>query len=156
MKLADNTEGLLGKLEPLMSEKYPIPINEKLNDMIDGTLDVAKKSIQTFVVIVFSDLKPAMKQIFQAAWCDEIVEQVTMAMKDYTSNQQFVKLLLFELIMEDLDTFLVTYLTMLVNLNSPKLQLPMATKCIKADIGTVFAFFGQGAGEAFEIWNISF
>ncbi|KAG9308113.1 exocyst complex component Sec6-domain-containing protein [Chiua virens] len=142
MKSADNTEGLLGKLEPLVSEKYRIPTNEKLNDAIDGTLDVAKKSIQTFVAIVFNDLKPATKQLFQAAWYDGIVEQVIVTMKDYTSDQQFVKPLLFELLVEDLlDAFLVTYLTALAN--SPKLRLPAATERIKADISAVFAFFGE-------------
>ena len=46
-------------------------INEQLNlnDAIDGNL-VAKKRTLTFVDIVFHDLKPATKQLFQAAWCN--------------------------------------------------------------------------------------
>ena len=142
IKAADNTEALLGKLEPLVSEKYRVPINEKLNDAIDGNLDVAKKCIQTFVAIIFNDLKPATKQLFQTHWYDGVTEQVVVTMKDYTSDQQFVKPLLFELLVEDLlDTFLVTYLTALAN--SPKLRLPAATERIKADISAVFAFFGE-------------
>ena len=142
IKAADNTEALLGKLEPLVSEKYRVPINEKLNDAIDGNLDVAKKCIQTFVAIIFNDLKPATKQLFQTPWYDGVTEQVVVTMKDYTSDQQFVKPLLFELLVEDLlDTFLVTYLTALAN--SPKLRLPAATERIKADISAVFAFFGE-------------
>ncbi|KAF8547481.1 exocyst complex component Sec6 [Imleria badia] len=142
IKSADNTEALLGKLEPLVSEKYRVPINEKLNDAIDGNLDVAKKCMQTFVDIIFNDLKPATKQLFQAAWYDGIVEQIIVTMKDYTSDQQFVKPLLFELLVEDLlDAFLVTYLTALAN--SPKLRLPAATERIKGDISAVFAFFGE-------------
>lgn len=142
IKSADNTETLLGKLEPLVSEKYRVPINEKLNDAIDGNLDVAKKCMQTVVDIIFNDLKPATKQLFQAAWYDGILEQIVVTMKDYTSDQQFVKPLLFELLVEDLlDTFLVTYLTALAN--SPKLRLPAATERIKADISAVFAFFGE-------------
>ncbi|KAG6374636.1 exocyst complex component Sec6-domain-containing protein [Boletus reticuloceps] len=141
IKSADNTETLLGKLEPLVSEKYRVPINEKLNDAIDGNLDVAKKCMQTFVAIIFNDLKPVTKQLVQAAWYDGIVEQIVVTMKDYMSDQQFVKPLLFELLVEDLlDTFLVTYLTALAN--SPKLRLPAATERIKADISAVFAFFG--------------
>ncbi|KAF8142130.1 exocyst complex component Sec6-domain-containing protein [Boletus edulis] len=141
IKSADNTETLLGKLEPLVSEKYRVPINEKLNDAIDGNLDVAKKCMQTFVAIIFNDLKPVTKQLFQAAWYDGIVEQIVVTMKDYMSDQQFVKPLLFELLVEDLlDTFLVTYLTALAN--SPKLRLPAATERIKADISAMFAFFG--------------
>ena len=142
IKSADNTEALLGKLEPLVSEKYRVPINEKLNDAIDGNLDVAKKCMQTFVDIIFNDLKPATKQLFQAAWYDGIIEQIVVTMKDYTSDQQFVKPLLFELVVEDLlDTFLVTYLTALAN--SPKLRLPAATERIKADISAIYAFFGE-------------
>ena len=142
IKSADNTETLLTKLEPLVSEKYRVPINEKLNDAIDGNLDVAKKCIQTFVDIIFNDLKPATKQLFQASWYDGIIEQIVVTMKDYTSDQQFVKLLLFELLVEHLlDAFLVTYLTALAN--SPKLRLPAATERIKADISAVFVYFGE-------------
>lgn len=142
IKSADNTEALLAKLEPLVSEKYRVPINEKLNDAIDGNLDVAKKSIQTFVAIIFNDLKPATKQLFQTAWYDGIMEQIVVTMKDYTSDQHFVKPVLFELLVEDLlDTFLVTYLTALAN--SPKLRLPAATERIKTDISAMFAFFGE-------------
>ncbi|KIJ20662.1 hypothetical protein PAXINDRAFT_106320 [Paxillus involutus ATCC 200175] len=142
IKSADNTEGLLGKLEPLVSEKYRVPINEKFNDAIDGNLDVAKKCIQTFIDIIFNDLKPATKQLFLPAWYDGAIEQIVTTMKDYMADQPFIKPLLFELLVEYLlDAFLVTYLTALAN--SPKLRMPAATDRIKEDIGAVFAFFRE-------------
>ncbi|KAF9219808.1 exocyst complex component Sec6 [Gyrodon lividus] len=142
IKSADNTEALLGKLEPLVSEKYRVPINEKLNDAIDGNLDVAKKCIQTFIDIIFNDLKPATKQLFQVTWYDGAIEQIVTTMKDYMSDQPFIKPLLFELLVEYLlDAFLVTYLTALAN--SPKLRMPAATNRIKEDISAAFAFFSE-------------
>ncbi len=68
IKCADYTETLSAKLEPLVSEKYKVVINERLNDAIDGYLDVAKKCTQTLIDVVFNDLEPATKQLFQSAW----------------------------------------------------------------------------------------
>ncbi|KAL4066029.1 exocyst complex component Sec6-domain-containing protein [Scleroderma citrinum] len=142
IKSADNTEALLGRLEPLVSEKYRVPINEKLNDAIDGNLDVAKKCIQTFIELIFNDLKPATKQLFQPPWYDGIIEQIVVTMKDYLSDQPFIKPALFELLVEYLiDAFLVHYLTALANCS--KLRIPAATERIKADISAIFAFFGE-------------
>ncbi|KAG6334104.1 hypothetical protein ID866_4982 [Astraeus odoratus] len=142
IKSADNTEALLGRLEPLVSEKYRVPINEKLNDAIDGNLDVAKKCIQTFIAIIFNDLKPATKQLFQPSWYDGVIEQIVVTMKDYMSDQPFIKPALFELLVEYLiDAFLVNYLTALAN--CPKLRMPAATGRIKEDISAVFVFFGE-------------
>ncbi|KAI6024087.1 exocyst complex component Sec6-domain-containing protein [Pisolithus microcarpus] len=142
VKSADNTEALLGRLEPLVSEKYRAPISDKLNDAIDGNLDVAKKCIQTFIDIIFNDVKPATKQLFQPSWYDGVIEQVIVTMKDYMSDQPFIKPALFELLVDYLiDAFLVTYLTALANCS--KLRMPDATERIKEDISAVFAFFGE-------------
>lgn len=142
VKSADNTEALLGRLEPLVSEKYRVPINDKLNDAMDGNLDVAKKCTQTFIDIIFNDLKPATKQLFQPSWYDGAIEQIVVTMKDYMSDQPFIKPALFELLVEYLiDAFLVTYLTALANCS--KLRMPDATERIKEDISVVFAFFGD-------------
>ncbi|KAI6042074.1 exocyst complex component Sec6-domain-containing protein [Pisolithus marmoratus] len=142
IKSADNTEALLGRLEPLVSEKYRVPINDKLNDAIDGNLDVAKKCIQTFIDIIFNDLKPATKQLFQPPWYDGIIQQVIVTMKDYMSDQPFIKIALFELLVDYLiDAFLVTYLTALANCS--RLRMPDAVERIKDDISAIFAFFGE-------------
>jgi hypothetical protein len=140
IKSADNTEALLGRLEPLVSEKYRTPISEKLNDAIDGNLDVAKKCIQTFIDIILNDLKPATKQLFQPTWYDGIMEQIVLTMRDYMADQSYINPSLLELLVEYLlDAFLVTYLTALAN--CPKLRIPAATERIKEDISTVFSFF---------------
>jgi hypothetical protein len=140
IKSADNTEALLGRLEPLVSEKYRTPINEKLNDAIDGNLDVAKKCIQTFIDIVLNDLKPAIKQLFQPPWYGGIMEQIVLTMRDYMSDQSYINPSLLELLVEYLlDAFLAMYLTALAN--CPKLRMPAATERIKEDIGSAFSFF---------------
>ena len=62
IKSADYAEALSARLEPLVSEKYRATINERLNDAIDGYLDVAKKCTQTLIDTIFNDLRPATKQ----------------------------------------------------------------------------------------------
>jgi exocyst complex component 3 len=141
IKSADNTEALLNRLEPLVSEKYRITINERLNDAIDGYLDVAKKCIQTLIGVIFNDLKPATKQLFTATWYDGIMLQIVETMRDYmTDCREFLNSSLLDLLVDDLlETFIVAYLTALAN--STKLRMPAATDRIKEDIGLVFNFF---------------
>ena len=142
IKCADYAEALSARIEPLVSEKYRVVINERLNDAIDGHLDVAKKCTQTLISMIFNDLKPATKQLFQPPWYDGIIAQVIDTMKDYTSDyNNYLSSTLFELLIADLlDTFIVTYLTALAN--APKLRLPAATDRIRADIEAAFRFFG--------------
>src|ERR1700722_1248495 len=141
IKSADFSEALLGRLEPLVSEKYRVTINERLNDAIDGSLDVAKKCTQTLIDIIFNDLKPATKQLFQAGWYDGIMRQIVETMRDYmTDYQNFLNPSLLEILVEDLlDAFLLTYLNALAN--SSKLRMPTATDRIKDDVSAVFQFF---------------
>ncbi|KAJ7224349.1 exocyst complex component Sec6 [Mycena pura] len=141
IKSADYSEALLARLEPLVSEKYRITINERLNNAIDGYLDVAKKCTQTLIDIIFNDLKPATKTLFQPAWYDGILRQIVETMRDYmTDYQQYLNPSLLELLVEDLlDAFLVAYLNGLAN--SPKLKMPAATERIKEDVSVVFTFF---------------
>jgi len=142
VKCADYAEALSARIEPLVSEKYRVVINERLNDAIDGHLDVAKKCTQTLIDMIFNDLKPATKQLFQPPWYDGIMTQVIDTVKDYTTDYNtYLSPTLFELLIADLlDTFIVTYLTALAN--APKLRLPAATDRIRADIDAAFRFFG--------------
>ncbi|KAH8986108.1 exocyst complex component Sec6 [Lactarius akahatsu] len=141
IKSADYAEALSARLEPLVSEKYRVTINERLNDAIDGYLDVAKKCTQTLIDIIFNDLRPATKQLFQVQWYDGIVVQVVETMRDYMQDYQtYLNASLFELLVEDLlDAFLVAYLTALAN--TQKLRMPAAAERIKDDVAEAFKFF---------------
>ncbi|KAF5388737.1 hypothetical protein D9757_004741 [Collybiopsis confluens] len=141
LKSADYAEALLARLEPLVSEKYRVPINEKLNDSIDGYLDVAKKCTQTFIDMIFNDLKPATKNLFQPPWYDGILAQIVETIRDYMDDyKEFLNPSLFELLVEDLiDAFLLMYLNALAN--SPKLRMPAATERIKDDVDDAFRLF---------------
>lgn len=61
VKSADFTEALLARLEPLVSEKYRVPISENLNEAMDGYLDVAKGAVKMLIDVAFNDVKPAVK-----------------------------------------------------------------------------------------------
>jgi len=141
IKSADYAEALSARLEPLVSEKYRVTINERLNDAIDGYLDVAKKCTQTLIDIIFNDLRPATKQLFQGPWYDGMIVQIIETMRDYMSDYQtYLNGSLLELLVEDLlDAFLVTYLTALAN--TQKLRMPAATERIRQDVAEAFKFF---------------
>ncbi|KAF9005961.1 exocyst complex component sec6 [Cyathus striatus] len=141
IKSADYTEALLARIEPLVSEKYRVTINERLNDAIDGYLDVAKKCMQTLIDIIFNDLKPATKVLFQQPWYDGVMTQIVETMRDYMADyQSYLNPSLLELLVDDLlDNFLVTYLNALAN--CPKLRMPAAAERMKQDISEVFPFF---------------
>ena len=141
IKSADYTEALSARLEPLVSEKYRATINERLNDAIDGYLDVAKKCTQTLIDIIFNDLRPATKQLFQGPWYDGMIVQIVETIRDYMSDYQtYLNGSLLELLVEDLlDAFLVVYLTALGN--TQKLRMPAATGRIREDVAEAFKFF---------------
>ncbi|KAF5316491.1 hypothetical protein D9619_006369 [Psilocybe cf. subviscida] len=141
IKSADFAEALLARIEPQVSNKYKGPIQESLNHAIDGYLDVAKKCMQTLIDLIFNDLKPAFKNLFQPPWYDGVIKQIVETMKDYmTDYQTYLNSALLELLVEDLiDSFLITYLNALAN--APKLRMPAAAERFKDDITEVFAFF---------------
>ncbi|RDB23407.1 Exocyst complex component sec6 [Hypsizygus marmoreus] len=156
IKSADYAEALLARLEQLVSEKYRVTINERLNDAIDGYLDVAKKCTQTLIDMILNDLKPAIKGLFQQAWYDGNMVQIVETMRDYMSDyQSYLNASLLELLVEDLmDAFLVFYLNGLAN--SPKLKMPAATERIREDIGLASAFFStlKPAGEVEKTFEV--
>ncbi|KIP02995.1 hypothetical protein PHLGIDRAFT_78271 [Phlebiopsis gigantea 11061_1 CR5-6] len=141
LRSADFAETLSGRIEPLVSEKYQKTIHDRLNDAIDGYLDVAKKCTQTLIDMIFNDVKPATKQLFQPSWYDGIMAQILETMRDYTTDYQtYLNQSLFDLLIEDLlDSFLVMYITGLAN--TQKFKIPAASERIKEDITEAYKFF---------------
>lgn len=144
VKSADFAEALLGRTEPLVSDKYREPIARNLSDAMDGFIDVAKKCIQTLINIVFNDLKPATKTLFTASWyAEEPMVQIVETIQDYMQDFQLhLQGNLFELLVEDIvDAFLIAYLGALRK--SPKLKMPAAAQRFKNDVQTSFTFFAS-------------
>lgn len=143
IKSADFTEALNLRLEPLVSSKYKGPVADKLNDAMDGYLDVAKKCVQILIDVIFNDLKPATKSLLTAAWYSETpMTQVIETLKDYLVEdyQAHLNPNLFDLLIEDIiDTFLITYLAAIRR--APKLKIPSAVNRIREDIDAAFNFF---------------
>ena len=142
IKSADFTETLTLRLEPLVSNKYKGIITDKLNEAMDGYLDVAKKCVQILIDVIFNDLKPATKSLLTTGWyltdpMTQIVETIKDYMEDYRSH---LNTNLFELLVEDIiDTFLITYLTAIRRCS--KLKVPQAVDRIREDIKKAFDFF---------------
>ncbi|KZP01538.1 exocyst complex component Sec6 [Calocera viscosa TUFC12733] len=141
IKCADFAEALSARLEPLVSEKYKTIIADRLNEAMDGYLDVAKKCTQTIIDLIMNDLKPATKALFTGAWYGGVMTQIVETMRDYMNDYQpYLNPFILDLLVEDLiDTFLTTYLTALRRCS--KLQMPMSADRIRDDISEVFTFF---------------
>ncbi|GAA5933678.1 SNARE-binding exocyst subunit SEC6 [Sporobolomyces koalae] len=152
IKSADFTEALNHRLEPLVSTKYKTIISDKLNDAMDGYLDVAKRCVQVLIDVVFNDLKPATKTLFQSNWYLEHKDQDTSGgdpmsqiietLKDYMVEdyQTHLNPNLFDLLIEDLlDTFIITYLMSIKR--SSKIKVPKALDRMRKDLDLSFEFF---------------
>lgn len=142
IKCADFAEEMSARLEALVSEKYRKEISDKLNEAIDGYLDVAtKKCVTVFIDLIFNDLKPAIKQLFTVSWYDGIMRQIIETIRDYMNDYQarLNPSILGLLVEELLDTFIVTYVTGLGN--SSKLRMPATIDRIKDDVREAFQYF---------------
>jgi len=143
IKSADFTEALNLRLEPLVSKKYKEPISDKLNDAMDGYLDVAKKCVQVLIDAVLNDLKPAIKKLLQPDWyTEDPMAQIIETLKDYMVDDYQVRLnpSLFDLLIEDMiDSFLITYLVAVRK--CAKLKIPHAVDRMREDINKAFEFF---------------
>ncbi|VDC01385.1 unnamed protein product [Peniophora sp. CBMAI 1063] len=143
IRSADFAEALSARIEPLVSEKYRVQISTALNDAIDGYLDVAKKCTQALIDIIWNDLKPATRKLFQQpGWYEGAMNQIGLTLRDYLGDfQVYLNPALFDLLIEDLlDAFLVVYLKALAN--APKLRMPDATERMREDITEAFRVFG--------------
>jgi hypothetical protein len=158
VKSADFTEALLGRLEPLVSEKYRLPISENLNEAMDGYLDVAKGCIKMLIEAAFNDVKPAVKVragaivvgqdadrpqiLFTNSWyVDDPMVQIIETIRDYMGDYQaHLNPSLFDLLVEDvLDTFIITYLAAIRK--ASKLRLPGAADRLREDVRKSFGVF---------------
>ncbi|SCV74869.1 BQ2448_7898 [Microbotryum intermedium] len=151
IRSADFTEVLNNRLEPLVSQKYKTAIADKLNDAMDGYLDVAKRCVQVLIDVVFNDLKPATKALLTQAWYDkpspdgpaDPVTLIVETLRDYIAEdyQTHLNPNLFELLIEDIiDTYLITYIVAIKKCS--KLRIPAALDRIRQDITKSREFFG--------------
>ncbi|GAA5954578.1 hypothetical protein JCM3765_003819 [Sporobolomyces pararoseus] len=148
IKSADFTEALNNRLEPLVSTKYKQIISDKLNDAMDGYLDVAKRCVQVLIDVVFNDLRPATKNLFQSNWYQDNSDggdpmgQIVETLRDYMVEdyQTHLNPNLFDLLIEDLlDTFLITYLVSIKK--AGKIKMPKAVEKMRRDIDKSCEFF---------------
>lgn len=162
LKSADYAEALSSRLEPLVSDKYKAIISERLNEAIDGYLDVAKKCTTSLVNFVFNDLKAATSKLVTPAWYTEnLMPQIIETMRDYMADYQtHLNPSIFEILVEDLlDAFLISYLSALRRAPSRSLRMPAAVELIKSDIDLALEFFAthkppQDLQANFEIMNM--
>ncbi|KAH6890050.1 exocyst complex component Sec6-domain-containing protein [Coprinopsis sp. MPI-PUGE-AT-0042] len=142
-KSANYSEGLLARLETQDLETYREAIHVFLNDSIDGYLDVAKKCIQTLINIIFNDLKPATKSLFQQPWYDGVMQQIVETLRDYMADcQGYLNSALLDLMIDDLlDGLMLAYLNALAM--TSKLRMPAAADRMREDIKEVSLFFSS-------------
>lgn len=145
IKSADFTEALNSRLEPLVSSKYKSQISDRLNDTMDGYLDVAKKCVQVLIDVIFKkDLVASFKVLLTERWYSEDpMAAIIFTMRDYVDDyREHLNMNLFELLMEDMiDTFLIQYLVAIRKCS--KLRIPQAVNRMREDKAQAFDFFVQ-------------
>lgn len=142
IKSADFTEALSTRLEGLVSDKYKGPIADKLNDAMDGYLNVAKRCIQILIDTIFNDIKPPVRMLFTPSWfTDDPINQIIETIRDYMSDyKERLSPSLFDLLADDVvDTYLITYIAALRRAN--KLRMPGTGLKMKEERQKAFDFF---------------
>ncbi|OWZ30009.1 hypothetical protein C356_06091 [Cryptococcus neoformans c45] len=162
LKSADYAEALSTRLEPLVSDKYKEVISARLNEAIDGYIDVAKRCLSCLVQFVFHDVRVATKALITPSWyTEQLMGQIMETMKDYMGDYQaHLHPSVFEILVDNLlDAFLISYLSALRRASSNSLRMPIAIQKIKSDISSAFQFFSQyksspALEENFEVLNM--
>ncbi|OXC71290.1 hypothetical protein AYX13_00157 [Cryptococcus neoformans] len=162
LKSADYAEALSTRLEPLVSDKYKEVISARLNEAIDGYIDVAKRCLSCLVQFVFHDVRVATKALITPSWYSEqLMGQIMETMKDYMGDYQaHLHPSVFEILVDNLlDAFLISYLSALRRASTNSLRMPIAIQKIKSDISSAFQFFSQyksspALEENFEVLNM--
>ena len=150
LKSADYAEALQLRMEPLVSQKYKVQIREAIDNAINGFLDVSKRCTQVLVELVFADLRPAVKELFQfPAWYAEgTTTLITETIRDYSQDYSaHLNPNLFEVLSDDMiERFLLAYIGSLRK--CPKLRMPAAADRMRHDIEEVTILFtGYGREE---------
>ncbi|KDN40017.1 exocyst complex component Sec6 [Tilletiaria anomala UBC 951] len=150
LKSADHAEALQNRMEPLVSQKYKVQIREAIDNAINGFLDVSKRCTQVLVELVFADLRPAVKELFQfPAWYAEgTTTLITETIRDY--SQDYASHLnpnLFEVLQDDMiERFLLAYIGSLRKCS--RLRMPGAADRMRQDTEDVMTLFtGYGREE---------
>ncbi|OWZ49121.1 hypothetical protein C361_02040 [Cryptococcus neoformans Tu259-1] len=162
LKSADYAEALSTRLEPLVSDKYKEVISARLNEAIDGYIDVAKRCLSCLVQFVFHDVRVATKALITPSWyTEQLMGQIMETMKDYMGDYQaHLHPSVFEILVDNLlDAFLISYLSALRRASTNSLRMPVAIQKIKSDISSAFQFFSQyksspALEENFEVLNM--
>lgn len=142
VRCGEYCETLSTRIEDLVSDKYRVTIRDKLNEAIDGYVEVLNRCTQALISLIFNDLKPATKLLFtQPVWYEGNIMQIIETMRDYMNDyQQFLNPEIIETLVQDLlDTYIITYLTSLHR--ASKLRMPDAGERMKEDITESFRFF---------------
>lgn len=147
LKAADYAEAMSARLEPLVSEKYRKVIAERLNEAIDGYLDVAKRCISVLIDLIFNDLKTVTKSLFTSTswYTDPLMDQIVETIRDYVGDcKGHLNPSIFDILIEDLLVrFLTIYLNALRRVAPRGLKIPAAIEKIKSEIGQVYDFFAE-------------
>lgn len=143
LKSAEYGEGLMSKVESLVSAKYKAQIRETVDEAINGYLDVSKRCTQVLVDLVFFDLRPAVKElfVFPQWYAEGTTTTIVETIRDYTSDySERLNPNLFDVLCDDvIDRFLTAYLAAMRK--AGKLRMPAAGERLRADIDETGAMF---------------
>ncbi|RUP48663.1 exocyst complex component Sec6-domain-containing protein [Jimgerdemannia flammicorona] len=143
VRSADFTEAIVHRLENLVDAKYKAQVDEKLNTVMDGFLQVSTFARGILLDVTFNDVRPIFGQMFCPAWYDEeLMPLVIATLKDYCKDyQQHLNGYLFgRLVDEMLERFLVLYLEA-ARSKQAKFRMPQCLDKIRSDVRLAYNFF---------------
>ncbi|KJX96616.1 exocyst complex component sec6 like protein [Zymoseptoria brevis] len=141
--------------EPLVSPAYAVTSTSDHETLTNGYVDLATHCMSLFAAVIFAtDIKPVLTEFFTQAWyTKKTMASIVTTFEDYLKD--FTPILhhsLRDIFIEELsDVLLVRYLECVKQKGVKFRRSDPFTEKIKDDVVTVFNFFGQQSGDAFEL-----
>lgn len=145
VRSADFTEAIVRRLEPLVDAKYKAQVDDKLNTVMDGFLQVSTFARGILLEVTFNDVRHIFSEMFTAAWYDqELMPLVIATLKDYGKDYQaHLNAYLFEKLADEmLQQFLVLYLEA-ARSKQAKFRIPQCLDKIQRDVQLAYNFFAK-------------
>lgn len=144
-------ESVKEKYIKMVSKKYNKLMEENLDFVIDGFINLSKDNLNSLMIVMFDDLKLPYSEIFMKHWYNDAgnqAKQITDTLIEYINDfQPLLMPLLFDIIIENIiDEVLINYLKSLQNkhihsnFSSSDKKLKIIEK-IKLDVSIFFENF---------------
>lgn len=150
LKWVSYVDDLTSAVEAMIAPEYSVAANKLLKGIADAFVNLAKTCTQVLVDVIFRSIRPAIAQLFTAAWYNGgasgpsggLMETVLATFDDYFRDyqQHADTFLLNKLVADVLERTLLSYLDQMRS-KACKLRMPAAASLLEADVAAMCQFF---------------